>query len=146
MSRVASFSFLRSIELSLLHVAMCSKLRSPASAAETRQFLVEAHACVNGYRAYNPYMQLYQGDTLTLSITFGCKRAGYDHLGTSGFLPGLSTHLRVTLPTNVADTPVYLEVDELTSACVVLFEPQRWGSWSRGYTQHLPHITLKMYN
>lgn len=128
MSRVASFSFFKSVELSLLHVAMCSKLSGLSSVTEACGFLAKAYSCVNGSRASNPYMQLYQGDVVSLLASFKSARMDLRAFGSraeTAPMAKLSLHVKAPSILSNEDTPAYLEVDELTSSCIVLFEPQK---------------------
>jgi len=140
-SRVASFSFFKAVELSLLHVIFCSGLGQqgePTSMTRAGFFIAGGFAYLNGRRQWCPYTQLYQGDVLFVHPS-SPRHAPTPQMRTrlGSYTPGAS------MP---SDNPVYLEVDELTSSCVVLFEPQRWGLWGKQAARCFPHITLKLYN
>jgi len=69
LARVSSFSFFKAIELSVLHVLSVSKLALAPSVGLGYGAFSEAMVYVNGLRAYNPYLQLYQGDVMLISDT-----------------------------------------------------------------------------
>lgn len=142
-SRVASFSFFKAVELSLLHIVFCSKLGEhgeSASMIRASFFVAGGFAYLNGRRQWCPYVQLYQGDVLFLHAPACIIRPPHTHR------TGTSLDFCASGVIESYDNPIHLEVDELTSSCVVLFEPQRWGLWGKHAAGCSPHITLKLYN
>ncbi len=85
---------------------------------------------MNGQRSYNPYTQLYGGDLVFIANLVKNVKAVPHTKGFSSYtggVSGLNFHSSTYLSITNGNSPEYLEVDELTSAFLVLFEPQRWG-------------------
>jgi hypothetical protein len=127
MSRISSFSFFRAVELSLLHTVISSGLSPLSSSLAVHVCLAQTPIFVNGRRTYNPYMQLYLGDIVSINVFFSgvdvsvSKQDPRRRLAT---LAKVGTHSWAAPLYPARENPAHLEVDELTASCVILFEPR----------------------
>jgi hypothetical protein len=129
--RVAAFSYLRLLQLTLSHLVAQSHLWHQVPDPRPLRLITEGFVRVNGSVIRNPLQQLCRADVVWFAASVWVPP-----------YPGGGSAAKVRAG---ADTPAYLEVDELTQSFVVLQEP-RAGLLHSTESVGLPFLTIKCYN
>lgn len=95
---------------------------------------------------FNPFIQLYTGDLLSLSANRPLVSRPYNFDYTLYLRrrdQGLAKPWR---PDRVSTCPWYLEVDELTMTVALVAVPARAGDYDPSFWRSIPFLTFRLYN
>lgn len=139
--RLAAFSYHKYLQLTVARVLGVSWLGGVITPARAWASVLLGLVQVAGLLCHNPLAQLYRGDLLTLRGGYGAPAAWLASTLSARRLPSRGRNIE-----GCCDTPPHLEVDELTTAVVVLQEPRWVGLTGVAGLTSLPFSTLKCYN